>query len=228
MRAPEITELAERSLWARGATWVRREVECGFVRADIMAGVHGELVVIEVKGHGDSGTRLEHQLPGYGRCAARVELWLADSVLPHGPRGGGRARVAEKHPWVHIVSAEGTDILAERNEPSSLDLYQIGSRSPHLSGRASLGLLWLVELRALAKALGCSRGPREKWDTTTRVLEAVGEGGAQTAVCEALARRDWGHWARLREERMERSRRRESQRRAELSGKIQERRGEET
>lgn len=197
MKACDITELAERSLRARGATWIRREVPVGSARADIAAVVDGRIVLVEVKGDGDSSARLKNQLVAYSDVAHTVELWLSDSVLPVGRRSWGAA-----FPWVDIVSAEQTAAEMSKTGDAMRVLSAVGVDCPPGPTERVLGHMHVPELRALLRSLGLPRGKAHaKWAVCRLIGSHITLDQAKRHLAATWAQRDWSQWQRIREER---------------------------
>lgn len=198
MRAAEITELAERSLRARGASWMRREVNVGDARADLAAVIDGRIVLVEVKGAGDSAARLRNQLDSYSRIAHAVELWVSDAVIPR-----ARESWSARYPWLDIVSAERTaDVMQRGNDATTRVLDAVGSALPDGPTRLVLSFMHVPELRGHLRALGIPRGKKhDKWSMANAMAERLTCDEAKRLVARTWAARDWSQWKREREER---------------------------
>lgn len=182
MKTAALTELAEDSLRAAGATWMRREVsiERSCVRADVAAVVDGRIVLVEVKGETDSNARLLKQLLGYGTVADRVVLWCDERIA------------------VKCEPCARSFEYVEARTPRELLVSPIATPPRHLRG--VLSMLIQPEALALAVERGCARGVRGKSKPSVverLISDGVSLDEASAAVARAWPSRDWAWFAKV-------------------------------
>lgn len=143
---------------------------------DIAAITDDEIIGVEIKGDGDSPTRLKLQAASYSKSATRMYLLAAPSIAKrcqaHKPMGWRMLIAAEAHCWAEIPG-----LAPDRLPTAPAQLLQA---------------LWKDELLLVAHSLrvGAHRSMR-----ADQILEEIAElvplKDIRPAVCHALKLRDW-------------------------------------
>ena len=151
MRAPELTELAIR--WLQTAypdAFITTELsvaEWGGASVDVAAITTSEIVGVEIKGEGDSPTRLELQGLKYGRVCRF--MWLLPS-----PEGTLARRCESNRPrgWGMLAVEDGRVMPAALGERTDGTVRRSKAREqPHQCAMAMCETLWRDELVAAAR-----------------------------------------------------------------------------
>lgn len=179
-------------LTALGVAWLRElrpdalivpEFVCGAMgaaRIDLAAITKDGIFGIEVKGDGDTPSRLAHQGPLFSTVCTTVHLLAAPS-LPQ--------RMRDKRPphWA-ILRVEDGALVGEWGYRTLADYY--------LAPQVLLNCLWRPELLRLRARLGIGVDRRR-----ARVMDMVREIAARiplreikTGVCATLLERQWTNW----------------------------------
>lgn len=165
MKTPELKELA--------INWMRRELapclivgelsvaDWGGASIDLAAVMQDRIVGVEIKGQGDSPSRLPLQGCMYSRVAE--EMWLLPSPLiedkcrANRPRYWGTLEVREgivrprnkRTIFVTEKMDDGSRVSRHQEDPDNYEPTSAG-RSPYLCAMSMLESLWKEELRAIA------------------------------------------------------------------------------
>lgn len=146
----------------------------GEASLDAAAIMPDQIVGVEVKGDGDSPSRLERQGFSYSRSATRMLLLPAPSI--HG-------RIVKRRP-------KGWGLLMPDGNALNCRL-EAKDKLPNAPA-ALLDILWKEELLVVAKTLNINAKRRE---TCCRIANNVAElaplGKIRSAVCEILYNRNW-------------------------------------
>lgn len=211
MRAPELLSLA--------IDWLRAEfpdavivpemsvADWGGARIDVAAITDAEIVGVEIKGEGDSPTRLELQGLRYGQVAR--QMWLLVT-----PEGTLRERCEKKRPanWglleVHdgeVRPANRATKLGPPKKSGSGGVYygtiaDPDSYKPSTAHQlkqqcafAMCGTLWRDELHDIAVREGLAPSPRMRVsDLTDLVIESLPVPTLHGAMIDQLRNRKWG------------------------------------
>ena len=195
MRADELTELAIRWLQSQHPdAYITTELsvaEWGGASVDVAAITLSEIVGVEIKGEGDSPTRLELQGLTYGRVCRR--MWL----LPT-PEGTLAERCAKKKPkgWGTLAVEDGAVIPAVRFTSSSGRVERSEAReAPHLCAMAMCETLWRDELTEIARTcpdVVIHGGPRPTVPfLRAGIVESLPTPRIHELMVKALRRRVW-------------------------------------
>lgn len=193
MKAPELKELAITFLQEQHPdAYITTELsvaEWGGASVDVAAITSTEIVGIEIKGEGDSPTRLELQGLKYGRVCQR--MWLL--CTPDGTLG---TRCHKKRPngWGALEVKDGAvqPQIWERRWDADQEVTPV--RQPHLCAAAMCETLWRDELHTLAREWGGLPGLAAR--PTVKSLRKAVVGGIPTTMIhdlmiKALRRRVW-------------------------------------
>lgn len=207
MRAKELTDLACKWLRARFPdAHIRRELslaEYGGALIDVAAICQDQIVGVEVKGDGDSPSRLKLQGAMYGRICRKVYLLPSPSLLER----------CEKHkpPEWSIIHAPGSEVDVRFHSRSMIcDASGIGwapairmnPNNPKLARGQGLGLaphalaamIWTTEYSNFQAAVGEKEFtglPRRKQDFINFVGPRYPLERLERAVCEIIRQRSW-------------------------------------
>lgn len=191
MKAPELTALAIE--WLKGeypdATIVTEMsvADWGNARIDVAAITDEEMIGIEIKGEGDSPSRLELQGLRYGQVARR--MWLL--VTPEGTLAE-RCRKKKPTGWGVLEVQDGKIGRRVRYQSESWTDYCDARESLHLAPYAMCETLWRDELFDLAvrKNLQPDRKARVS-DLTDLIIRHLPTFELHDAMIEQLRRRIW-------------------------------------
>jgi|GEM_PF-2641687 len=193
MKAPELLDLA--------INWLKQEypdativtemsvADWGNARIDVAAITDDEMIGIEIKGEGDSPTRLELQGLRYGQVARK--MWLLCT-----PEGTLAERCAKKKPqgWGKLQVVDGVVETSERwaSDDRSYVQHWKARDSQQFNPWAMCGTLWRDELYDLAvrKNLQPHRTARVT-DLTETIIDHLPVPELHDAMIFQLRRRVW-------------------------------------
>lgn len=209
MKAAELTELAIEWLKAEhpGSVIVTELSvdDWGGARIDVAAITDTEIIGVEIKGEGDSPSRLELQGLVYGKVARR--MWLL--VSPDGtlsercekkrPLGWGRLEVHQdairpKNIARKLGEVEKTEYGTRRGYVPDPDAYKPDEARRYLRQCpwAMCGTLWRDELYEIARAHGVQvKGRALVGPLTDAIVEQMPVPKLHDAMIEQLRRRVW-------------------------------------
>jgi hypothetical protein len=176
MRADELTDLASDWLVATfpGSIVIRElsVADWGGASLDVAAVTEAHIVGVEVKGEGDSPSRLDRQGLSYGMVVREMWLLCAPSLerscFPRRPKGWGRLEVRDGRvrPFNLATKAGPPEQVAEGRirYPSIRDdtryMPDRAREQRHQTPWTLCGALWREELLAIARRYGLSCGGR--------------------------------------------------------------------
>ena len=191
MKAPELLTLA--TAWLQDAcpgSIIVPELsvaDWGGARVDVAAITGEDVVGVEIKGEGDSPTRLELQGLRYGQVCKR--MWL----LPT-PEGTLAERCKKKRPkgW-GVLTAEGGSVSPAVRYQSGdhVELWE-PRHSTSLNPWAMCGTLWRDELYDIARLNGIQMQSRAYvQELTDAICEQMPVPKLHDAMIDQLRRREW-------------------------------------
>lgn len=198
MKAPELTELAV--VWLRARfpdAHIRRELALGAYGAaqiDVAAICPDQIVGVEIKGDGDSPSRLKLQGAMYGRVCRQVYLLPSPSLLEKCDK--------QKPPeWVMLYPPSADRNRLTKCEDSGI-LYPTDYRTQRLRRGAGLGLapaalvdvIWASEISSLRMRLpdrGNINWPKQKSALVDCAIQHFTLPEIEFAVCKTLLQRSW-------------------------------------
>jgi len=146
----------------------------GAASLDVAAITSTDIYGIEIKGDGDSTSRLQRQGWVYSRCASHMWLLPAPSL----------EKAAIKHRPVDWIMLNVRDGVISGNRASSC-------RLPNAAA-SLLDILWKTELLEFAKSKGLDVTPRMRSDQIAEyVSERIPLSQIRTETCRRLLARDW-------------------------------------
>ena len=186
-KAPELLELAAQFLARRYPnSLIVRELSIGnwgSALIDLVAICDDEIIGIEIKGDGDSPTRLGLQQALYSKAADR--MWILPSPDLENRCFEGKHKVTRE--WGRLVLRDG------KIEPFK---YSWGAESKPgklaIAPAQLLEALWKAELQFIAAGERCNSHSRMKVDELVdEISELVPLRNIRKAVCGRLLERDW-------------------------------------
>jgi len=187
MKAPELTDIAE--TWLRGMypqAHIVREFsvsEYGGALIDVAAIIEDQIVAVEVKGDGDSPTRLALQGMMYSRVCRSIFLLASPDLKKrcdkHRPRGWGTLSV---EPQDHYGWSQESGLWVRRDHDQKTGYG--------LASVALAAIPWTREYGVFSGELGWSV-PKTKSDCIRAVAEHEPLPNIERAVCSVLRSRDW-------------------------------------
>lgn len=210
MNAPDLLELA--------IEWLKSEypnsvivpelsvADWGAALIDVAAITDEEIIGIEIKGDGDSPTRLELQGLRYGQVARKMWLLptpngtLADRCQKKKPTGWGTLEVVSgivrpKNTAMKLGPVEKTDYGTRQPMVPDPDAYRPDtvSDSQQFNPWAICGTLWRDELHAIAQLQGMNPGSKARvHDLTMSLIERMPVPELHDAMICQLRNRQWG------------------------------------
>ena len=153
----------------------------GAALIDVAAICEDQIIGIEIKGDGDSPTRIKLQAAVYSKAADRMFLLPAPSLQ-------ARCFKAAPRSWGQLALVDGSIVRAEphewsrSNEPERL----------HIAAGQILQALWRDELDMIARVREVMIGRRlSKEGLRDHLAEHLPLSIIRTEVCAALRRRNW-------------------------------------
>lgn len=200
MKAPVLTELAAQWLRARlPEAHIVREFSCaayGGALIDVAAICEDQIIGVEVKGEGDSPSRLKLQGNMYSRVCRQVYLLpspdLQDRCIKHCPPEWQIITTKTFDSWAGLNKCADTDIYYPKNMRSLQPWSLVRGDGYGLAPAALTELVWTKEYRKFAHALEPYSGlPRKKADALRAVCKHFPVDTVERAVCSTLRRRNW-------------------------------------
>lgn len=150
--------------------------DMGCARIDLAAIMPDAIHGVEVKGDGDSPTRLAMQGPHYSAVCSSVHLiWTPNDV-----------KFASKVPagWGRLQIEDGKAVSSG---------FYVGWRDALLSPHRMLGTIWRKELMRLCVRLRVSHDPKRSTvaQMTRDIADNIPLKEIRNGVCEILRERDW-------------------------------------
>lgn len=177
----------------------------GGARIDVAAITDNEIIGVEIKGEGDSHTRLKLQGLVYGRVARQMWLLPCDSLLEkcksHRPVGWGLLEVYEEDGQVrpyNWATKHGKKVKTKHGytweqlrDDSRYDPYD-PPHSKHLCPHSMCGTLWRDELYQIARLSGVQINGRALVHTLTdAICDQLPAPTIHTLMIRELRRRIW-------------------------------------
>ncbi|WP_084398307.1 hypothetical protein [Henriciella aquimarina] len=204
MKADDLKHLA--ALWLRARKpdahilFEFSLAEYGGALIDVAAICEDEIIGVEIKGDGDSASRLKLQGQMYPRVCRTVYLLPSPDLLKSCrthlppewslllPLGGD-----DDNEWRLLQTCEETGIQYPKNG-KAIDPSTLGrGEGLGLSPAALAAMVWTTEYTRLKIALDPMIGlPRRKADCIRYVAETYPLPKIERAVCQVLRQRDWG------------------------------------
>lgn len=158
--------------------------EYGGALVDLAAVLPDRIIGVELKGEGDSPTRLPRQGMMYGRVCRSMYLLaspnIADRCSKHRPPGWKELRVED--PKVYAWKRDGTLWRHKRwGDDTGYGLASI----------ALAAMPWTKEYRAFGRWLGGASLPRTKAECIKSVAGHFPVREIEKAVCQVLRERNW-------------------------------------
>lgn len=190
---PSVAEARATNLLPLAVMWLRQQYPTAIIVPEFSIGAWGaalidlaaicedEIIGVEIKGDGDSPTRIKLQAAVYSKAADRMFLLPAPSIQ-------ARCYKAAPRSWGQLALIDGT---IQRAEPHEYSRRKQPERL-HIAAGQILQALWRDELDFIARTREVTIGKRLcKEGVRDHLAEHLPLSVIRSEVCSALRRRDW-------------------------------------